>query len=125
LAKHMSDLQKRWEADLFDSRQLLGRHGFRESVPNETSRRDGEYAVLADEYVRRSLGSRTPVRDVATKYGLEATQVRDLLQEARRRDLLTRPGRGRAGGTLTDRGRNALASADRTQATKRWARRER
>jgi transposase-like protein len=51
-----------------------------------------------------ALGRSTkrPVADLAERYGLKASQVRDVIHEARVRGLLTESRRGQASGQLTD-----------------------
>lgn len=54
-------------------------------------------------------GSRRPVADTAKALGEpRIAYIRDLLNVARQRDLLTRPEKGRAGGTLTQKALDAL-----------------
>jgi hypothetical protein len=79
--------------------------------PGRVGRDDVEYARVAAAYVA-ALGSRAPVRRVAEKLGLLPETVRDLLHEARRRGLLTKLGRGKAGGTLTEKALNLLGDAE-------------
>lgn len=105
---------------------LLGRDAHPESVLNieplgfergklgkpagRAPRSDDYYATVAMAYVDAvRAGSRSPVADAAQALGgFDRTYVRDLLSEARRRELLSRPPKGRAGGELTDKGREAL-----------------
>lgn len=82
-----------------------------ELEPQRRGRDDRAYAVVAANYVERvAARSPHPVEDVAAALFLSPSQVRNLLYEARRRDLLTRAGRGRAGGHLTDKARDLLAN---------------
>jgi hypothetical protein len=79
--------------------------------PGRRGRDDSFYATLAADYADKCKGgSRRPVKDLAKALGdtYTDTYVRDLLSEARRRGLLTRPQRGFAGGELTEKGRKAL-----------------
>lgn len=79
--------------------------------PGRRGREDSFYAKLAANYVATyKRGSKTPVKDLAEALGetYKDTYVRDLLSEARRRELLTRPRKGFAGGDLTEKGRKAL-----------------
>jgi hypothetical protein len=76
-----------------------GQHGRRE---------DGYYAVWAKRYID-CLGTTTsPIADLARRHRLKPAQVRDRIREARVRGLLTETTRGRSGGTLTDKGLDAL-----------------
>lgn len=83
--------------------------------PGRRGREDAFYAHVASAYVEAiTQGSRRPVKDAALALSkawsgtYEDTYIRDLLGEARRRGLLTRPPKGRAGGELTTKGRQAL-----------------
>jgi hypothetical protein len=77
--------------------------------PGRAGHPDKVYALVALRYVRAlERGSARPVADVAKAMGLSRSRVRDLLHEARRRGLLTRPPRGRAGGEMTELGWAAL-----------------
>jgi hypothetical protein len=67
-------------------------------------RSDQFFAVLAKEYAERiAKGSRTPTADIARRRRFPQSRVRDLLNEARRRGLLSTPGQGKFGGTLSPR----------------------
>lgn len=60
------------------------------------------YAKLARDYAERvAQGSPRPTTDVARRRRLSAARVRDMLHEARKRDLLSSVGQGRSGGELT------------------------
>lgn len=74
--------------------------------PGRRGRDDRWYADLAKAYV--DSGSRTPVKDLSEGLNLSASQVRNLLHEARRRGLLTRSAKGKAGGVLTDSAKELL-----------------
>jgi hypothetical protein len=70
---------------------------------------DRFYATIAADYVRAlAAGSRHPVVDVADAHHYDAEYVRDVLHDARQRELLTRPPRGRAGGQLTEKALSVL-----------------
>ncbi len=120
---------KKWESEHGDevTRRVFGRLSSppsRTPVPKRTGRAgrsDAFYARWAAAYVERlRRGSRHPVRDLAARPPVkisgfasssdapEAT-VRAIIHEARRRDLLTAAPRGRAGGELTDKAREAVA----------------
>lgn len=75
--------------------------------PGRRGRPDEEYARLAAAYVRL-LGESKPVEALAEQEHLSQSQVRNLLSEAKRRKIITRPGQGRAGGQLTKYGRSLL-----------------
>lgn len=106
LGELRQDLQRSIKANLpiaaaaFDDRpRRAGRPG----------RNDAYYAMWALRYVQRvSTGSRSPLKDLATEHGLKVSQVRDIVSEARRRDLLTATLRGRSGGDLTEQARRLI-----------------
>jgi hypothetical protein len=54
------------------------------------------------------------VADLASDYHLSRAQIRNLLHEARIRDLLTSAGRGRAGGELTTKAIGLLKQGKET-----------
>jgi hypothetical protein len=83
-------------------RTLDGQHR-----PGRRGRPDRFYAEVAAEYVDALAGGR-PIKDVSRERFLSASQVRDLVSEARRRGLLTKPPKGRAGGHLTAKARAEL-----------------
>lgn len=107
------------------SAQLLQRFGFgsmREVPrrPGRAGRPDIYYALWADAYVERLRGgSRTPVKDLVAKPpvvmdtggGISIDAVRDVLAEARRRDLLSPAPVGRAGGDLTPKAERLIRQA--------------
>jgi len=75
--------------------------------PGQRGRDDLDYARVAALYVR-SVESEQPVDDVAKALYLSKSQVRNILHEARQRNLLTRVGRGKAGGQLTAKAQEIL-----------------
>jgi hypothetical protein len=84
--------------------------------PGRKGRDDRFYAVIAAAYVDAlKRGSHQPVRAAARTLSessggiYEPAYVRDLLHVARRRGLLTRPPKGRAGGELTEKALEALS----------------
>lgn len=79
--------------------------------PGRRGRPDRFYAELAADYCS-ALGSATPVKDLAEAVNYSESQIRSLLYEARRRDLLTETPSGKAGGSLTDKARELLAATD-------------
>jgi hypothetical protein len=78
--------------------------------PGRRGRQDVDYALLVHAYTTL-LGQGKPVEALATREFLSASQVRNLLSEAKRRKIMTRPGRGRAGGQLTPYGHALLTQA--------------
>lgn len=76
--------------------------------PGAAGRDDLHYAELAREYLNMCAASKRPIQDLANGQGVAANTVRDRLAEARRRDLLERPGKGRAGGRLTLKAKQLL-----------------
>lgn len=69
--------------------------------PGRRGRPDVFYAGLAAEYVELLSTSSTPTKDLAERHDYSATSMRDFLNQARGRGLLTPSQRGRAGGELT------------------------
>lgn len=66
---------------------------------------DGRLALLAARYVELCSDqvTKAPLQVLANEWSLAIETVRSYLYRARERGLLTSPGRGRAGGELTDR----------------------
>ena len=79
--------------------------------PGRAGRADLAYAQAASAYVKALVG-KTPTKTLAADMALSESQVRNVLHEARRRDLLTAAPRGRAGGELTEKARRVLAEAE-------------
>lgn len=73
--------------------------------PGRAGRSDEYYATWALRYVER-MNSRSPVKDLAMDLGLKSTQVRDKLQMARKRGLLT----GGQYSNLTEKAKGLLGS---------------
>jgi hypothetical protein len=70
--------------------------------PGRRGRDDRAYAEMAALYVEElATNPRSAVKTLALRLSYADSQVRSILSEARRRGLLTRPPRGRAGGELT------------------------
>ena len=70
--------------------------------PGRKGRSDLSYATWARAYVRFiEEGERNPVRRLADERHLSSSQIRTIIGEARRRDLLTEAKPGKAGGQLT------------------------
>jgi hypothetical protein len=78
--------------------------------PTKLPRHDDKYfAAWAGWYIATTAsGSDRPVADVAERFGVGRDQLRDVLNTARSRGLLTRGVRGGASGELTDKARAAL-----------------
>lgn len=79
--------------------------------PGRSGRPDVFYARLAAEYVELLTTSSTPTKDLAERHNYSSTSMRDYLNQARSRDLLTPSPSGRAGGQLTDKARRLLNAA--------------
>ena len=80
--------------------------------PGRSGKGDLHYARAAAEYVR-FLDQPKPLLRLAKRLRLEPSQVRSILYEARRRDLLTDPEvKGRAGGHLTPKALDILRRHD-------------
>ena len=72
--------------------------------PGRKGRSDLSYATWARAYVRFiEEGERNPVRRLADEQHLSSSQIRTIIGEARRRDLLTEAKPGKAGGQLTEK----------------------
>lgn len=84
--------------------------------PGRAGREDIFYAMWAWRYAQ-ALPSRTINKDLATKYASDLPEtnpverVRDLIHQARERDLLPKGQQGRASGTLTPKARGLLKEA--------------
>jgi hypothetical protein len=81
------------------------------AIPNPTEMADHDdryYAAWAAHYVTTATSSRRPVADIADRFGVSRDSVRDRLNTARGRGMLTRGSHGRAGGQLTDKALEAL-----------------
>lgn len=70
------------------------------------------YAEWAREYVAACARSVHPVADLAARYHVSASQVRNLTYACRKRGMLTRSLPGRAGGELTEKALRLLEEAD-------------
>jgi hypothetical protein len=118
--------------------RVFGRHGFRPRAlrvakrPGRAGRPDEFYARWAAAYVERlAAGSGHPVSDLATRppvriEGFDLSDViqsrntvRAIIQEARRRGLLSAGPAGRAGGELTDKAVHILRGIDAPHSAKR------
>jgi transposase-like protein len=87
-------------------------------------RPDEFYADIAAEYVRAiSQRSRRPIADIARQRKIPASQVRDMIRQARKRKLLTGAGSGLSGGVLTARAQALLVGKRRRRDPRVRARR--
>jgi hypothetical protein len=92
--------------------QRLAREFRKRPSPGQSPRSDREFAVLAQMYVEL-LGTAHPVKELARKLGYSEQTVRNMLNEARKRKVLTRPTkRGVAGGELTSTARQLLETQE-------------
>jgi hypothetical protein len=83
--------------------------------PGQRGRPDLEYAQLADAYLALLNQAETtakPTKALAEQLYLSESRVANLLSEARRRELLTKPPPGRAGGRLTATAERLLAQRE-------------
>lgn len=80
--------------------------------PGRRGRQHIFYAEVAAAYVKELAESATPTKTLAAKLHVSASQLRNMLGEARRRELLTDSPKGRAGGALTPKARDILAEAE-------------
>ncbi len=78
--------------------------------PGRAGHPDKFYATIAKAYVDAlQRGSKSPIQDLATALDYSTHHIRDLVKNARQKGLLSAaPGRGRAGGHLTDQGRELI-----------------
>ncbi len=85
--------------------------GFKHKKARE--RDDRDFAELALEYVMRlQEGDRSPAMSLAEGFGGSANTWSNRLLEARNRGLLTKVGRGEAGGMLTEKSHEILFGND-------------
>lgn len=71
------------------------------------------YLGVAARYVELLGTSDAPIEDLRKSMGISRSQARDLIREARVRGLLTESTRGVKGGTLTSKGLQMLAQAEK------------
>lgn len=77
--------------------------------PGRAGRSDRDYAEVAAAYVAiLATSDPRPVETLAAQTFLSPSQIRNVLYEARRRELLTKAPPGRPGGQLTDKCRRTL-----------------
>ena len=79
--------------------------------PGRSGRPDVFYARLAADYIELLSTSSTPTKDLAKRHNYSATSMRDYLNQARLRGLLTRSQPGHAGGELTEKAIRLLLPA--------------
>ncbi len=80
--------------------------------PGRAGRGDDFYLVWATRYVHATARGGSPIVELSKKHKTKPTRVRDLVHEARRRDLLTPGVQGRAGGSLTNKAKELLRKAE-------------
>jgi len=80
--------------------------------PGRAGRDDAFYLLWAERYARAAAQSDRPIIDLSKRHKERKTRVRDLVHEARRRDLLTPGVQGRAGGSLTHKAKELLKEAE-------------
>jgi len=80
-------------------------------LPPPEGSRERRLAWVAARYVELCGETGSPTKALAEELGFSAATVRDQLGDARRRGLLDKPGKGRAGGHLTPKAQ-ALLSTD-------------
>lgn len=127
------DLERRWEMEFGSemTERIFHRHGVRPRAevgrrPGRAGRSDEFYVRWAEAYIDLlAKGSRSPIKDLAahppvkiegfgtSQQGDAQAAVRAIIQEARRRDLLSKPPRGKAGGDLTQAGLELLEALGR------------
>lgn len=83
--------------------------------PGRAGRPDIQYAQLAEQYDALLTAGRQPVPEMAEAMHLSESQVRNLVNEARRRGLLTKGTKGRARGQLTAEARRLLSGEHRQE----------
>jgi len=110
--------------------RIFHRHGVRSRVevgrrPGRAGRSDEFYVRWAEAYIDLlARGSRSPIKDLARHPPVKIDgfdpsarksegTVRAIIQEARRRDLISRPPPGKAGGELTQSGLELLSAISR------------
>ena len=78
--------------------------------PGRRGRPDAEYLSVAAKYVDLVKASGSPTRALAEELSVSPSAARDLVHEARRRELLTPTTRGVKGGELTEKALKLLAT---------------
>ena len=97
-------------------------HGLSVAAPEakrayRRGRPDSFYALVAKRYCKViESGKRNPVQKIAHSIGESESKVRDMILQARKRGLLTRPPKqGRIGGLLTPKGQALLGTKTKRQ----------
>ena len=75
-------------------------------------RSDLVYAQAAARYLELVMSSASPTADLAREMIISPSQARDILHQARQRELLTKTRRGQAGGRLTEKALRILERTD-------------
>jgi len=118
--KFIANISRRHGAEaaarFLDRSGLKPNHEIHPRRPGRAGRSDRYYVAWAVAYLERvAAGSRHPIKDLAAdppihiegvlagRGGITEATVRDVLHQARRRRLLTKPPQGKAGGRLTAR----------------------
>lgn len=78
--------------------------------PGRRGRPDAEYLSVAAKYAELVRASGSPTRALAAELSVSPSVARDLVHEARRRELLTPTTRGVKGGELTKKAHKLLAT---------------
>ena len=84
--------------------------------PGRPRRPASYWAVWAKRYVDACVESDKPIQHLAERFGHGDDQVRDIIHQCRVRKFLTKVGRGRSGGRLTDLAVETLASLGEAEA---------
>ena len=86
--------------------------------PSQPTAEELDLAHIAEQYLAIvAAGSTRPVLDLAARRNWSLGMAQKKLARARAQGILTRPGRGRTGGELTERGGRILAASERRRAT--------
>jgi hypothetical protein len=80
--------------------------------PGRVGRPDIFYARLANRYLQLVETTSSPTKSLAAEIHESQPTTRDLIHEARRRRLLTKTERGRAGGRLTEKAKRLLSGEE-------------
>ena len=111
---HLPDLKRQARAALIVGEQIgiaiepEASEYRRRRHPGKAGRPDIFYAKLAARYLQLVETTSSPTKHLAAEIHASQSQARDLIYEARRRRLLTKTVRGRAGGRLTDKAKRLL-----------------
>jgi hypothetical protein len=81
--------------------------------PGRRGRADLPYAIWAERYVNKAATTRRPYPALAAEYpDYDERRIRDIIQIARRRELIEGMSQGRAGGRLTPKAKDLLAQVE-------------